>query len=131
MFRNRKNETCPVYPLQLPVRYETQERDRIVGQGQTLAMSSDVVLFECDRNLRRDQKIRLILAWPAALPDGTELNLWILGTVTRSARDRVDVRVISYEFKTRRARSAQPVVAPARSRLLLGGLEPAANITVH
>ncbi len=115
MFRNRKKDMCALYPLELPVRYEMQERDRIAGQGRTLAISSELVRFEGDRPLPRDQRIRLVLAWPAALPDGTELNLWILGTITRSTLRRVEVRVFNYEFKTRRIK---PVLAPVRDRAL-------------
>ncbi len=74
----------------------------MAGNGRTLAMSSVMVRFESDRPLPRDRRIRLVLAWPAALPDGTELNLWIAGVVTRSISGRTDVRVANYEFKTRR-----------------------------
>jgi hypothetical protein len=41
------------------------------------------------------------LAWPAPLEDGTNLNLWMLGTVVRSARVEVEVRIRAYEFHTR------------------------------
>jgi hypothetical protein len=42
------------------------------------------------------------LAWPASLDDGTNLNLWMFGTVVRSARVEVEVRITAYEFHTRR-----------------------------
>jgi len=42
------------------------------------------------------------LAWPAPLDDGTNLNLWMYGTVVRAARVAVEVRITAYEFHTQR-----------------------------
>jgi hypothetical protein len=95
-----------------------EERDGVAGQGRTVAMSSGVIRFECDQKLPRDRKVRLVLAWPAALPDGTELNLWINGTITRCALGKVDVRIGGYEFRTRRMRPLSRVQEPMPSRQL-------------
>ena len=81
--------------------YETDLRDR-AGQGQILALSSQIVRFSTDQNLRVGQRIRMELAWPAPLEDGTDLNLWMFGAVVRSARVEVEVRITAYEFHTRR-----------------------------
>lgn len=117
MIRNR-SDSYMLYPIELPVRYEMQEQDREAGQGRTVAMSSEVIRFECEQKLPRDRKVRLVLAWPASLPDGTELNLWIQGTITRCALGKVDVRVVGYEFRTRRMRPLQRVAEPISSRQL-------------
>jgi hypothetical protein len=90
-------------------------------------MSSEMVRFECDRKLQRDRKVRLVLAWPAALPDGTELNLWIQGTVAHCALGKVDVRVIGYEFRTRRMRPMVRVEEPIHSRTAFYSLKPFAG----
>lgn len=105
-----------LYPIELPVRYEMQEQERAAGQGRTVAMSSELIRFECEQKLPRDRKVRLVLAWPASLPDGTELNLWIQGTITRCALGKVDVRVVGYEFRTRRMQPLHRVVDPVSSR---------------
>jgi hypothetical protein len=101
LFGNAQNTNCDLYPIHLPVAYETDSRDR-AGQGQTLALSSRIVRFSTDQNLRVGQRIRMELAWPAPLDDGTNLNLWMFGTVVRSARVEVEVRITAYEFHTRR-----------------------------
>ena len=99
------------YPVQLPVRYQTQHGDPIIGEGRTLAVSREALQFLCDRPLPRHAKIQIILTWPATLPDGTGLNLWILGTITECTGGCVEVRVGKYEFKTRRdPRSVQAAV---------------------
>ena len=122
MVRSR-SDSYMLYPIELPVRYEMQEQDREAGQGRTVAMSSEVIRFECEQKLPRDRKVRLVLAWPASLPDGTELNLWIQGTITRCALGKVDVRVVGYEFRTRRMRPLHRVVEPVSSRQLSYRLE--------
>ena len=100
-FMNAQNTNCVLYPIHLPVAYETDLRDR-AGQGQILALSSQIVRFSTDQNLRVGQRIRMELAWPAPLEDGTDLNLWMFGAVVRSARVEVEVRITAYEFHTRR-----------------------------
>jgi hypothetical protein len=89
------------YPIQLPVQYLLSDRESSSGEGRTLAISSETVRFECDRALPVGRKIRLVLAWPAALPDGTALNLWISGTIARCAAGEIEVCVVTYEFRTR------------------------------
>jgi hypothetical protein len=100
-FMNAQNTNCVLYPIHLPVAYETDSRDR-AGQGQTLALSSRIVRFSTDQNLRVGQRIRMELEWPALLNDRTNLNLWMFGMVVSSARVEVEVRITAYEFHTRR-----------------------------
>ena len=106
MITNLRNSSQSVYPIQLPVRYEIVTRDRIrgqQGQGLTLGIGSRIVRFQTDRELELSRKVKLEMAWPAALPDGTGLNLWIHGRVTRSTASDVEVQVAKYEFRTRRS----------------------------
>ena len=95
---NAQDPNCVLYPIRLPVAYETDSRNR-AGQGRTLALSGRIVRFSTDQNLRVGQKIRMELMWPAPLDDGTNLNLWMFGTVVRSARVEVEVRITAYEFR--------------------------------
>lgn len=108
-------DLCARYALSLPVRYESEERDGVSGQGRTTAVSSKAVRFSCNQNLRVGTRLRLELAWPAMLPDGTKLNLWIFGKVTRTQLLEAEVEVARYEFRTRR--TPQPLRAPSRETL--------------
>jgi hypothetical protein len=100
-FMNAQNRNCVLYPIHLPVAYETESRDR-AGQGRTLALSSRIVRFSTDQHLRVGQRIRMELAWPAPLDDGTNLDLWMFGTVVSRAGVEVEVRITAYEIHTRR-----------------------------
>lgn len=108
------------YALMLPLKYQPEEQQGFSGRGQTLTVSSKSIRFRCDRELRVGLKIRLELEWPAGLPDGTRLNLWVYGVVTRSAKSESDVRINRYEFRTRRSPQAAAAVA-ALPRLIISG----------
>ena len=113
------------YPIELPIEYELEAREWIAGQGRTLSISSEIVRFECNRPLPVDRKIRLVLGWPVTLPDGTGLNLWIVGEIKSSEFRQVTVRVGSYEFRTRRALQH----ANQRARLSTFLVEPPALLS--
>jgi hypothetical protein len=99
------------YPVELPVRYQMQEGDPVTGEGRTLTISRETLHFLCDRTLSPNRRIQVVLGWPAALPDGTGLNLWIRGTIAGCVAGCVEVRVGTYEFRTRRdARRINPLV---------------------
>jgi hypothetical protein len=89
------------YPVELPVRYQMQEGDPVTGEGRTLTISRETLQFLCDRTLSPNRRIQVVLGWPAALPDGTGLNLWIRGTIAGCVAGCVEVRVGTYEFRTR------------------------------
>jgi hypothetical protein len=97
-FVNAQVTNCVLYPIHLPVAYETDSRNR-PGQGRTVALGGRIVRFSTDQNLRVGQKMRMELSWPAPLDDGTNLNLWMFGTVVRSAHVEVEVRITAYEFR--------------------------------
>lgn len=105
------------YPIELPVQYEIDGPDHLRGRGRTLTISRETIRFACDRPLAKDEKIRLVLAWPAVLPDGTGLNLWLVGRITRSVLGEIEIHVGSYEFRTRRGvqREQGSGTAPARN----------------
>jgi len=106
MITNSRTSAPALYPIELPVRYELVTRDRIgapQGQGYTIGIGSRMVRFRTDRGVSLSGKVKLEMAWPAALPDGTSINLWIHGRVSESASSYVDVQVAKYEFRTRRS----------------------------
>jgi hypothetical protein len=112
----RPHETCSLYPIELPLTYTTSNWERISGHGRSVAVGSQIVRFECDRELPVNCKIQLTLPWPATLPDGTRLSLWIFGDTTRSSGRELTMRVIKYDFRTRRA--AQPAPSASASKSL-------------
>jgi hypothetical protein len=57
-FVNAQVTNCVLYPIHMPVAYEKDSRDR-AGQGRTLALSSRIVRFSTDQNLRVGQRIRI------------------------------------------------------------------------
>ena len=113
MMVRQQRETCSIYPIELPVTYTIIDGERISGQGRTLAIGSQIIRIEVGRSLPERCKIRLSLPWPATLPDGTLLNLWVVGEATQSSVRESTIRVIKYEFRTRRsaAQSTQPLDA--------------------
>ncbi len=97
---------------------------QVAGQGRTVTIGSRSIRFVCERPLPLNEKIQLVVVWPATLPDGTGLNLWIEGTTLRNALNEVDVRVDRYEFRTRRAaRRAGPseIAENPKARSVTGG----------
>ena len=106
MSRTSRCDLRASFPIELSVKYEITVPRRATGEGRTVTLGSDVVRFLSDRNLEIGIKVQLEVAWPALLPDGTGLNLWIYGRVARSSYLEVEVRVSSYEFRTRRRMQA-------------------------
>src|SRR5579872_2086303 len=111
MMVHQQRETCSLYPIELPVTYTVTDGDRISGQGRTVAIGSQIIRIECDGSLRERCKIQLRLPWPATLPDGTLLNLWVSGEATQSSFREYTIRVMKYEFRTRRAAKPAPTLA--------------------
>ena len=101
MPRDRQRHPYLLFPIELPLHYQLDHPNHIDGTGRTVAISSQVVKFECDDFLQPHEAIRLRLAWPVALPNGASLNLWIAGRVIRSVRGEAQVALSSYEFRTR------------------------------
>ncbi|HET7441422.1 MAG TPA: hypothetical protein VFJ47_08980, partial [Terriglobales bacterium] len=102
------------YPIELPICYEGPEGSLLQGNGMTMAMSSGVIQFACDRNLPVGHVFQLWIQWPAKLFDGTSLSFWATGTIQRSARCEVEVAVKRHEFRTRRAGASKPQIMLVR-----------------
>ena len=100
-----------VYPMRLPIRYELVNRPGVRGGGTTVRIGSHVVFFISDQHRGIHEKLRLTLEWPASLPDGTSINLWIFGTVVQEDSLLVEVAITRYEFRTRKKSASE--IAPA------------------
>src|SRR5690348_352079 len=108
MKQNARQISGVSYPIEIPVSYEIPGTPRVSGTGRTQAISSDFLRIESDRPLAVGLKIRVSLAWPASLPNGTRLNLWIEGEIADSVLQQITVKVVRYEFRTRRPIESAP-----------------------
>jgi len=95
-----RDDSCPQYLIELPLRYETGWQEGVVGRGHTLTMGNDTVRFVGDKALRVRSSIRLTVRWPSPLPGGTCLNLRIFGRIKLAGPSVVEVQVDRYEFRT-------------------------------
>ena len=101
ILQNARKRSLPIfYPLEMPLRYTME--NQIAGSGRTIELNAEVVRFECDRTLPLGRNIQLVLSWPATLPDGTHLNLWVVGVTADALCRDVAVEVVRHEFRTRR-----------------------------
>jgi hypothetical protein len=91
-----------LYPIELPMRYESRAHGSVKGFGRTLAINRRTVRFASDRDLQVGLSVCLVISWPAQLADGAGLSLSMFGWIEQSTRGEVEVRVSSHEFRTRR-----------------------------
>jgi hypothetical protein len=96
------------FPIQQDVRYQCVKGSRIclVGMGKTLDISSREVRFTTQQPLKRGQKMRLAMDWPALLDNTCRMKLEISGWIVDSAPDVAAVKIERYEFRTRGAQLA-------------------------
>ena len=93
------------FPIQRDVRYQCVKGSRItlVGVGKTLEISSREVRFTTQQPLKRGQKMRLAVDWPALLDNTCRMKLEIFGWIVECDPAEVSVKIERYEFRTRGA----------------------------
>jgi hypothetical protein len=93
------------FPIQQDVRYQCVKGSRIflVGVGKTLEISSREVRFTTQQPLKRGQKVRLAVDWPALLDNTCRMKLEICGWIVESDPVEAAVKIERYEFRTRGA----------------------------
>jgi hypothetical protein len=96
------------FPIQQDVRYQCMKGSRIcaVGLGKTLEISSREVRFTTQQPLKRGQKMRLAMDWPAMLDNTCHMKLEISGWIIDSDPGEAAVKIERYEFRTRGAQLA-------------------------
>jgi hypothetical protein len=90
--------------IEQDVRYKILEkgkRERKVGIGKVLNMSSSGVLFSTETTLTKGVRVELTVSWPALLNEVTPLKLVAVGRVVRSEEKQAAIAIEKYEFKTR------------------------------
>jgi hypothetical protein len=93
------------FPLQENVQYRlVNSRDQNgVGSGRTLDMSSSGISFTTEAPLPPGCLLELAVDWPARLDGTCPLRLVAVGRVVRASRASAAVRIVRYEFRTRRS----------------------------
>lgn len=93
------------FPIQQDVRYQCVKGSRIsaVGVGRTLEISSREIRFTTQHPLKRGQKMRLAVNWPAMLDNTCRMKLEISGWIIQSEAGQAAVKIERYEFRTRGA----------------------------
>ncbi|MGC9946697.1 MAG: hypothetical protein ABSF64_10055 [Bryobacteraceae bacterium] len=96
------------FPIQQDVRYQCVKGSRIslIGVGKTLEISSREVRFTTQQPLKRGQKMRLAMDWPAMLGNTCRMKLEISGWIVDSEPGEAAVKIERYEFRTRGAQLA-------------------------
>jgi hypothetical protein len=97
------------FPIEREVRYRTLSYRRGVeesGEGKTINMSSNGILFHTEQTLLPGRRLELAVAWPAQLNNGCPLKLVAKAKVVRSDSNTAAVEILQYEFRTQ----ARPTV---------------------
>jgi hypothetical protein len=96
------------YPLHLKIEYQLPKAGTIrwSGSGRTLNISSHGVLFESDGLVPDRGEITLELDWPCLLDGVHHLKIVIHGRIVRRAGSKTAVRFTTYDFRTKRSRTA-------------------------
>jgi hypothetical protein len=99
-----ERRTAPRLQIGQDVRYKVIEkgkRERNVGIGKVLNMSSSGVLFSTDTTLAEGERVEVTVSWPARLNEVTPLKLVAIGRVVRAEEKQAAIVIEKYEFKTR------------------------------
>lgn len=91
------------FPIQKDVRYQCVKGSRVsaIGVGKTLEISSREVRFTTQQPLKRGQKMRVAMDWPAMLDNTCHMKLEISGWIIQDDPGEVTVKIERYEFRTR------------------------------
>jgi hypothetical protein len=90
------------FPMEREVRYRVHNRrgSDECGDGVTVNMSSNGVLFTTERILLPGKRMELAINWPARLDQRCALKFVARGRVVRSEEGKAAVEIDQYEFRT-------------------------------
>jgi hypothetical protein len=98
----RQRSKSAFYPLKLTFTYTASRDGRVIqrGMGETIEMSSCAVRAKFAEAIPAEvTDLRLSIAWPATLSDGTNLQFVVEGRPSWEGA-RMEVRFWRYEFRT-------------------------------
>jgi hypothetical protein len=107
------------YPLQLGVRYRTQDQRRrvMMGVGETVDVSSSGVLVVSQHDLSAGARLEMTLEWPYQLDETIPLQLVLSVRVVRYTKSAFAVAIVQYQFRTMKRRLLE-LVTPEISEVL-------------
>ncbi len=80
---------------------------QVCEPSKTLDISSSGVRFTTRSRLAPGQVVELSMHWPALLGGGCPLKLHMMGYVVRTEEHAAAMRIMRYEFRTRRESEAE------------------------
>ena len=89
------------YPVSLELFYRTT-KNKQVGVGRTINMSSGGLCFGNAEALIPGTKLEVALEWPFPLNGTCPLKMCISGRVLWNDKRRTAIKILRYEFRTRR-----------------------------
>lgn len=89
------------YPVSLELSYRIPKNNQ-VGVGRTINMSSGGICFCHTESLVPGTKLEVALEWPFPLNGTCPLKMCISGRVLWNDRRRTAIKILRYEFRTRR-----------------------------
>jgi hypothetical protein len=97
------------FPIEREVRYRALTKRNIdeVGEGTTLNISSNGILFTADRELPPGRRLEISVSWPVALNGTIGLKLVARGKVIWCANGKTAFEIQQYEFRTNGSRPLQ------------------------
>jgi hypothetical protein len=96
------------YPVHAELSYSVTSRRQIVqsGQGRTLDISGNAVLFEAESELPQGARIELSIPWPGSARS-TRIELQGHGSIVRSGDGYAVARIDHYSFVVLQASSIE------------------------
>jgi hypothetical protein len=90
------------FPIEREIRYKILSRKdgEESGQGKTINMSSNGVLFSADRFVVPGKRVEVAISWPAQLNSKVALKLVARGRVVRCDSGKVAIEIQQHEFRT-------------------------------
>ncbi len=104
-----------LYPIRLTLAYQAYRNGDVIqrGVGQTVEMSSTRIRIVSPETLDRSAtEIKLSIAWPIPLEDGTPLQFVVQGRPAWNEAESGMVLIASYEFRTAPKRPLSSANAP-------------------
>jgi len=111
----RERRRSQRYPIERELRYRTvtKRKDKEIGKGKTINISSSGVLFTSDEALRPGEHMELSISWPVRLENKYVLQLVARGRVVRLEPGRVAIQIQQHEFHTQSSESRPGSTIPA------------------
>jgi hypothetical protein len=91
------------YPLTLPVRFQTDGSEEAgSGTGVTRNFSSCGLFIETNAGAASGSQVKIVVEWPVLLEGEVPLQFIALGEVIRCDESGFGMRLLRYEYRTRR-----------------------------